>query len=103
MVNRVRCSARDTENHSLTSWMPLSTNAFSRPGACCRNSRCSAAVQKPMTGSTTARLYQDRSNSTISPAEGSRLKYRWKYHWVASVASASPTPPPGHPAGSDAR
>jgi hypothetical protein len=38
-----------------------------------------------MTGSTTARLYQDRSNSTISPAEGSRLKYRWKYHWVASV------------------
>ena len=97
MVNRVRCSARDTENHSLTSWMPLSTNAFSRPGACCMNSWYSVAVQKPMTGSTTARLYQDRSNSTISPAEGSWLKYRWKYHWVGSAASVLQRHHPGAP------
>ena len=28
-----------------------------------------------------ARLYQLRSNSTISPAAGSSATYRWKYHW----------------------
>jgi len=29
-------------------------------------------------------LYQDRSNSVISPAAGSCATYRWKYHWVCS-------------------
>jgi hypothetical protein len=71
MVNLVRCSARETENHNLTRWMPLSTNARSNPGVCSMNSRYSLGVQKPMTRSTTARLYQDRSNNTISPAAGS--------------------------------
>lgn len=40
--------------------------------------------QKPMTCSTPARLYQLRSNSTISPAAGRCSAYRWKYHWVRS-------------------
>ena len=36
-----------------------------------RNSWSSSSVQKPMTRSTPARLYQERSKSTISPAAGS--------------------------------
>ena len=35
-----------------------------------KNSSISSRVQKPMTRSTPARLYQLRSNSTISPAAG---------------------------------
>ena len=35
-----------------------------------RNSWYSASVQKPITRSTPARLYQVRSNRTISPAAG---------------------------------
>src|SRR5690349_13742464 len=46
--------------------------------------RYSASVQKPITRSTPARLYQDRSNSTISPAVGRCATYRWKYHWCFS-------------------
>ena len=41
-------------------------------------------MQNPITRSTQARLYQDRSNSTISPAAGRCSTYRWKYHWVFS-------------------
>ena len=41
-------------------------------------------MQKPITRSTPARLYQLRSNSTISPAAGSCSTYRWKYHCVCS-------------------
>ena len=44
----------------------------------------SSLVQKPMTCSTPARLYQLRSNSTISPAAGRWSTYRWKYHWDCS-------------------
>jgi hypothetical protein len=39
-------------------------------GAWRRNSSYSASVQKPITRSTPARLYQLRSNSTISPRVG---------------------------------
>ncbi len=48
------------------------------------NSRYSRVVQNPITRSTPARLYQERSNSTISPALGRWVTYRWKYHWVRS-------------------
>ena len=41
-------------------------------------------MQKPITFSTPARLYQDRSNSTISPALGRCSTYLWKYHWLRS-------------------
>src|SRR6478609_8951815 len=37
-----------------------------------------------MTRSTPARLYQDRSISTISPSVGRCSMYRWKYHWPRS-------------------
>ena len=41
-------------------------------------------MQNPITRSTPARLYQERSNITISPADGRCGTYRWKYHWVRS-------------------
>ena len=40
-------------------------------GHWCMNRLYSSLVQKPITCSTPARLYQLRSNSTISPAAGS--------------------------------
>ncbi len=43
-------------------------------GASRKNSSTSSSVQKPITRSTPARLYQDRSNRTISPAVGSRSR-----------------------------
>ena len=70
MRNRVCCSDRETENQSLTRRMPDRISICSNCGAWRRNSRYSASVQNPMTRSTPARLYQDRSNSTISPADG---------------------------------
>jgi hypothetical protein len=69
-MKRVRCSARDTENQNLTRWTPSATSICSNSGACSMKRWYSAVVQKPITRSTPARLYQDRSNSTISPAEG---------------------------------
>ena len=48
------------------------------------NSAYSSGVQNPITRSTPALLYQDRSNITISPAPGRCVTYRWKYHWVRS-------------------
>ena len=42
----------------------------SNSGQLCMNSRYSRSVQKPITRSTPARLYQLRSKSTISPAAG---------------------------------
>ena len=42
----------------------------SKSGAVRRKSQYSASVQKSITRSTPARLYQDRSKTTISPAAG---------------------------------
>src|SRR5215469_13080738 len=39
-----------------------------------------------MTRSTPARLYQLRSNRTISPADGNSATYRWKYHCPRSFS-----------------
>ena len=50
--------------------IPSSTSRRSKIGHWCRKRRYSSGVQKPMTCSTPARLYQLRSNSTISPAAG---------------------------------
>ena len=82
--NRFCCSASLTENQYLRSRMPSSTSIRSKIGHWRRKSWCSSLVQKPMTCSTPARLYQLRSNSTISPAAGRCSTYRWKYHWVRS-------------------
>ena len=50
--------------------MPEWTSDRSNPGAWRKNSPYSLGVQNPMTISTPARLYQDLSNSTISPRVG---------------------------------
>jgi hypothetical protein len=70
MVNRAICSRRDTENHSFTSVVPDRASIASNCGTSRRNSSYSSSVQNPMTRSTPARLYQDRSKRTISPRVG---------------------------------
>ena len=50
--------------------MPESTIAFSTGGTAFRNACASSSVQKPITRSTPARLYQLRSKITTSPAAG---------------------------------
>ena len=50
--------------------MPDSIMARSTLGATSRNRLVCSSVQKPMTRSTPARLYQLRSKMTTSPAAG---------------------------------
>ena len=69
-LKRLRCSVRLTENQNLIRWIPLRTRLRSNSGTWRRNSSYSGVVQKPITRSTPARLYQLRSHSTISPAVG---------------------------------
>src|SRR5664279_5803051 len=92
-LNRFSCSMSETENQYLRSSTPSSTSSRSKMGAWCRNRRYSSLVQKPMTRSTPARLYHERSISTISPAAGRCSMYRWKYHWdrSRSVGAGSAT------------
>jgi len=67
---RACCSSSEIENQYLMIWMPLRTSIFSNSGTERKNSSYSSSEQKPMTFSTPARLYQLRSNSTISPVAG---------------------------------
>ena len=71
--NRRSCSASETENQYLTTMIPERRSIRSNSGQARRNSWYSSSVQKPITRSTPARLYQLRSNRTISPAAG-----RWE-------------------------
>jgi hypothetical protein len=54
IANRVRCSAGDTENHSLGSLIPSLASMSSKSGARRRNSACSSWVQNPITFSTSS-------------------------------------------------
>jgi hypothetical protein len=72
MAKRVRCSSWVTENQSLVTVMPASMSIRSKVGACPMKTSYSSSVQNPMTRSTPARLYQERSNRTISPEVGRR-------------------------------
>src|SRR5574341_1529776 len=83
---RNSCSLSLTENQYLIRIMPERTSIRSNSGTERRNSRYSSSVQKPINRSTPARLYQLRSNSTISPPAGRLATYRWKYHWVFSLS-----------------
>ena len=69
-ANRLSCSASLTLNQYLRRMMPSSMRRRSKMGVWCRKRRYSSGVQKPMTFSTPARLYQERSKSRISPAAG---------------------------------
>src|ERR1700690_723404 len=66
--NRRSCSSSLTENQYLIRMMPERTSMRSNSGQERMNSPYSSSVQKPITCSTLARLYQERSKSTISPA-----------------------------------
>ena len=68
--NRRFCSSSPTSSQYLISVMPPSTMNSSNSGQTLRKRRCCSSVQKPMTRSTPARLYQLRSKITISPAVG---------------------------------
>ena len=67
---RRSCSSSLTENQYLMRMIPERTSMRSNSGQVRMNSRYSSSVQKPITRSTPARLYQERSNRTISPAAG---------------------------------
>jgi len=64
------CSSALTSSQYLSRMIPESTMAFSTWGAISRKRSVSSWVQKPMIGSTPARLYQLRSKITTSPAAG---------------------------------
>jgi polyphosphate kinase 2 len=67
---RRSCSSSLTDNQYLTRTMPERSSMRSNCGHVRMNSSYSSCVQKPMTCSTPARLYQLRSKITISPAAG---------------------------------
>ncbi len=67
---RSSCVSRPMFSQNLKKWMPSARIMRSKFGTSFRNCSCSARVQKPITRSTPARLYQERSKSTISPAVG---------------------------------
>src|SRR3954469_4318265 len=82
--NRRRCSSNETENQYFNTVIPDRTSMRSNSGHDRRNSWCSSSVQKPITHSTFERLYQLRSNRTISPPAGRCPTFLSKYHWVRS-------------------
>src|SRR5215207_10089569 len=67
---RRSCSSSETENQYLMSLMFERISISSKSGVARKNSWYSSSLQKPMTRSTPARLYQERSNNTISPEAG---------------------------------
>ena len=68
--NRRYCSSSVIENQYLMSLIPERTSMRSNSGTERKNSSTSSSVQKSITRSTPARLYQLLSKSTISPAAG---------------------------------
>ena len=74
LSSRRVCSSGLTSSQYLIKMMPESTIAFSVAGTISRNRSDCSGVQKPMTGSTPARLYQLRSKITTSPAAG-----KWRH------------------------
>ena len=70
IVKRKYCSSSVMENQYLMRMIPERTSMRSNSGTDRKNSSTSSSVQKPITRSTPARLYQLRSNSTISPPAG---------------------------------
>ena len=64
------CSSSVIENQYFTRRMPERTSMRSNSGTSRKNSSTWCSVAKPITRSTPARLYQERSKSTISPPAG---------------------------------
>ncbi|MNE57866.1 hypothetical protein D3C80_1528560 [compost metagenome] len=68
--SRRSCSSGVTSSQYFNNMMPESTMACSTMGAPARNLSLASWLQKPMTRSTPALLYQLRSKMMISPAAG---------------------------------
>src|SRR6478609_11444381 len=87
------CSSGPTSSQYLIRMIPESTIAFSTAGACSKNLVVCSGVQKPITRSTPARLYQERSKMITSPAAGKCGRYRWMYicDFSRSVGAGSAT------------
>src|SRR5262245_43247959 len=73
------CSSALTSSQYFSSKIPESTMAFSMSGTSPRNRSASSGLQKPITRSTPARLYQLRSKITTSPPAGRCGTYRCMY------------------------
>ncbi|MNJ75713.1 hypothetical protein D3C77_728490 [compost metagenome] len=69
-LRRRVCSSALTSSQYLMRTIPDSTIIFSNNGVTARNLCACSSLQKPMTRSTPARLYQLRSKITTSPAAG---------------------------------
>jgi hypothetical protein len=70
LANRRVCCSGQTSSQYLSRMMPESIIAFSTSGIIFRNRAVCSGVQKPITRSTPARLYQLRSKMITSPAAG---------------------------------
>ena len=77
---RRSCSSSLTENQYLRRMVPERTIIRSYWGQERRNSRYCCSLQKPITCSVMARVYQLRSKRAISPPAGRWATQRWKYH-----------------------
>ena len=75
VIHRLTCSSALTENQYFRRMIPEPISILSNSGVVCKNSMYSLSLQKPITFSTPARLYQLRSKRTISPAEGKCATY----------------------------
>jgi len=85
-LNLSNCTSGDTENQYLMRMIPDLTSNLSKVGTALRKSTYSSSVQKPITFSTPALLYQLLSKRTISPPAGRWATYFWKYHWDFSLS-----------------
>ena len=83
--NRRCCSSLPTSSQYLMRRMPPRQCISQPSGQGSRKRRYCSFVQKPITCSTPARLYQLRSKITISPAAGKCCMYRWMYIWLFAV------------------
>ena len=84
MRKRICCSSSVIENQYLIRIMPERTSMRSNSGTSLKNCSTCSSFANPMTRSTPARLYHERSNRTISPPAGKCGTYRWKYQEVVS-------------------
>src|SRR4029078_6055816 len=64
------CSSSLTDSQYFSRIMPERARMRSKAGQALKKSQSSSSVQKPITRSTPARLYQLRPQITISPAAG---------------------------------
>ena len=72
-LRRRSCSSGLTSSQNFSRMIPDSVSMRSNSGVTARNLSACSSVQKPITRSTPARLYQLRSKITTSPADG-----RWR-------------------------